>query len=222
MVENGFALFDCSLVRLATGRSCINLRELLDILRTAPLSVLEHHLLRCPLEDHFELYEFPNDLARWCWDALGDHQLAEELALLNPYAVGISELRSNVVNILEDRLWTLDRVPWCRPGFELHLLESRLISFDTRERFTSLASLAEAFPRFSRRSIFFHVHEAHARNGVDDFSAWLEYSGGPPALIERIRAIDFYFLNLNQLQRQLLEAFCAHLSEPQVILGAMR
>ena len=222
MAETGFALFDCSLVRLATGRSCTNLRELLETLRTAPLSVLEHHLLRCPLEDHFELNEFPNDLARWCWDALGERQLAEELALVNPYVSGIKELRTALVNKLEDRLWALERVPWCRPGFELHLLESRLIAFDTRERFATLASLAEAFPRFSRRSLFFHVHEAHARRGVDDFSAWLERSGGPPTLVERIRAIDFYFLNLNQLRRQLLDAFCAHLSEPQVVLGAVR
>ncbi|MBX9788226.1 MAG: hypothetical protein K2Y37_04880 [Pirellulales bacterium] len=222
MADTSFALFDCSLVRLATGRSCTNLRELLETLRTAPLSVLEHHLLRCPLEDHFELNEFPNDLARWCWDALGERQLAEELALVNPYVSGIRELRTALVNKLEDRLWALERVPWCRPGFELHLLESRLIAFDTRERFATLASLAEAFPRFSRRSLFFHVHEAHARRGVDDFSAWLERVDGPPTLVERIRGIDFYFLNLNQLRRQLFDAFCAHLSEPQAVLGAVR
>ncbi len=222
MADTGFVLFDCSLVRLATGRSCTNLRELLDTLRTAPLSVLEHHLLRCPLEDHFELYEFPNDLARWCWDALGERQLAEELALVNPYVSGMKSLRTALVNSLEERLWALDRVPWCRPGFELHLLESRLISFDTGERFATLAALTEALPGLSRRSLFFHVHEAHARRGVDDFSAWLERNDGAPELVQRIRAIDFYFLNLNQLRRQLLDAFCAHLSEPQVVLGAMR
>ena len=36
-------------------------------------------MMRCALEDHFELHEFPNDLARWCWDALGDHVLGEQL-----------------------------------------------------------------------------------------------------------------------------------------------
>ena len=222
MADSSFSLFDCSLVRLATGRSCTNLRELLDALRTSPVSVLEHHLLRCPLEDHFELYEFPNDLARWCWDALGERQLAEELALVNPYTAGVNELRTLLVNKLEDRLWTLDRVPWCRPGFELHLLESRLISFDTGERFATLVSLAQALQGLSRRSLFFHVHEAHARRGVDDFSAWVERTDGPPELIKQIRAIDFYFLNLNQLRRQLLDAFCAQLAEPQVVLGVLR
>ena len=26
-------------------------------------------MMRCALEDYFELYEFPNDLARWSWEA---------------------------------------------------------------------------------------------------------------------------------------------------------
>ena len=80
-----FAVFDCSLARCAIGQSCSNLRELLTALHSVPDNVLEHHMLRCPLEDHFELYEFPNDLARWCWDALGDHVIGEQLGLVDPY-----------------------------------------------------------------------------------------------------------------------------------------
>ena len=66
-----FCCMDCSLVRCATGRVCSNLRELLEAIRTVPDAVLEHHMMRCALEDHFELHEFPNDLARWCWTRLG-------------------------------------------------------------------------------------------------------------------------------------------------------
>ena len=84
-VTEPFCLFDCSLVRRATGRVCVNLRDLLDAIHTVPDAVLEHHMMRCALEDHFELHEFPNDLARWCWDALGDHVLGEQLGLVDPY-----------------------------------------------------------------------------------------------------------------------------------------
>jgi len=80
-----FAVFDCSLARCPIGQSCSNLRELLAALHSIPDNVLEHHMLRCTLEDHFELYEFPNDLARWCWDALGDHVVGEQLGLVDPY-----------------------------------------------------------------------------------------------------------------------------------------
>ena len=70
--------------------------------------------------------------------------------------------------------------PWCRPGLELHLVESRLVAFDTGERFSTLAGLVEALPRMSRRSLFFHVHEAFRRKNVDDFSSWLEQINAPP------------------------------------------
>jgi hypothetical protein len=209
-----FAVFDCSLARLAIGRSCSNLRELLAALRDIPDNVLEHHMLRCPLEDHFELYEFPNDLARWCWDDLGDHVVGEQLGLVDPYRYRSTvEMRAKLIEILEDRLWNLDHIPWCRPGLELHLLASRLVAYDTGQRIPTPVALAEAIPQMSLRSLFFHVHEARRRTdgASDDFSLWLEQREVNPALIHRLRAIDFYFLNLNQLRRELVEVFGQYL-----------
>lgn len=223
MSELSFALHDCSLVRWATGRSCANLRELFEALRTAPETVLQHHMMRCALEDHFDLYEFPNDLSRWCWDALGDRQLAEELSLINPYLLSnVEELRTALVTAIEVRLWGLDRVPWCRPGLELHLIESLLIDFDTGERLFSLVALAEALPRISRRSLYFHFHEAHRRHSSDDISAWLERCGAAPGAVRALQHIDFYYLNLNQLRRQVLEILCAEVAEPAAVLGCLR
>ncbi len=118
-MNNEFSLYDCSLARCAVGRACSNLRELLDAIRTVPPAVLEHHMMRCALEDHFELYEFPNDFARWCWEALGDHLLGEQLALVDPYHLPTMDaVRTALVEIIEDRLWDLERVPWCRAGLD--------------------------------------------------------------------------------------------------------
>jgi hypothetical protein len=209
-----FAVFDCSMARCAIGQSCSNLRELLMALRSVPDNVLEHHMLRCPLEDHFELYEFPNDLARWCWDDLGDHVIGEQLGLVDPYRYhSIADLRAKLVEILEDRLWNMDRVPWCRPGLELHLLASRVVAYDTGQRISTPVALAEAIPQMSSRSLFFHVHEAQRRTGgqSDDFSLWLEQYEANPSLVVRLRAIDFYFLNLSQLRRELMDVFGQHL-----------
>ena len=139
---------DCSLIRCATGRVCSNLRELLDAIRTVSDAVLEHHMMRCALEDHFELHEFPNDLARWCWTSLGDHVLGEQLGLVDPYHLpSTAGLRALLVNLIEDRLWGLDHVPWSRPGLELQLIESRLIAYDTGERIFTPAALVEAIER---------------------------------------------------------------------------
>ncbi len=212
-----FALVDCSLARRAIGRSCSNLRELLDAVRTAPDAVLEHHMLRCPLEDYFEMYEFPNDLARWCWEALGDPVLAEELGLVDPYKeTSIAGLRSTLIDAIEDRLWGLDRIPWCRPGLELHLIASRLVAYDTGERIPTPAALAETIERMSARSLFFHVHEARRRTGgqTDDFSLWLEQFETCQSLAKSVREIDFYFLNLSQLRQEILTLFQQQSSVP--------
>jgi hypothetical protein len=205
-----FCVMDCSLVRCATGRVCVNLRELLEAMRSVPDAVLEHHMMNCVLENHFELHEFPNDLARWCWAVLGDHVLGEQLGLVDPYRQpSTAALRAALVNVMEDRLWGLDHVPWCRPGLELHLIESRLIAYDTGERIFTPAALLEAIERMSPRSLYFHVHNARRRTGgrSDDFSQWLEQCGAEAHLVAALRGIDFYFLNLRQLRQALSEAF---------------
>jgi hypothetical protein len=207
-VNEPFVLYDCGLVRSASGRVCTNLRELQEAVRTVPDAVLEHHMMRCALEDYFELNEFPNDLARWCWYCLGDHVLGESLGLVDPYRCEtIAQLRATLGNLIEDRLWGVDRVPWCRPGLELYLVQSRLVTFDTGERIPTRAALTEALERMSLRSLFYHVHEARRRTGgrTDDFSLWLEDVGADPGVVARVRAIDFYSLNLNQLRRELLQ-----------------
>ena len=96
MSDEPFEVYECSLARLATGRSCSNLRELLEAIRTVPDTVLEHHMMRCALEDHFELDEFPNEFARWCWDSLGDHLLGEQLALIDPYHLRYADKRERM------------------------------------------------------------------------------------------------------------------------------
>jgi hypothetical protein len=194
---------------------------LLDSLRVVSDAVIEHHMMRCALEDHFELYEFPNDLARWCWDALGDRRSGEELGLIDPFRhPSIAAVRAALIDVVEDRLWGVERVPWCRPGLELHLLESRLVAYDTGQRFETPAALAEAVDRMSLRSLFFHVHEARRRTSgqTDDFSEWLAGYGAEPALVEHLRKIDFYALNLSQLRAAIQEVLRLHLTlEPNVL-----
>lgn len=205
-----FCVMDCSLVRYATGRACSNLRELIEAIRTVPDAVLEHHMMRCALEDHFELHEFSNDLARWCWTVLGDNVLGEQLGLVDPYRQSsTTSLRAALVNVIEDRLWGLDHTPWCRPGLEFHLVESHLIAYDTGDRIYTPAALMEAIERMSSRSLFYHVHDARQRTAgqSDDFSSWLETCEADASLVAALRGIDFYFLNLSQLRQALSETF---------------
>jgi hypothetical protein len=128
-------------------------------------------------------------------------------------------LRASLINVVEDRLWGWDRAPWCRPGMELHLIESHLIAYDTGDRISTPAALAEAIGHMASRSLFFHVHDARRRTAgqSDDFSLWLEKCGADASLIAMLRQIDFYFLNLSQLREALTEAFRHHISEAPAI-----
>jgi hypothetical protein len=147
--------------------------------------------------------------------------LGEQLGLVDPYQHGsVASLRLALANAIEERLWGLERVPTCQPGLELHLIESSILSFDTGERFSTPAAIAEALPSITLRSLFYHVHEARRRSPgcVDDFSGWLEHYGADGPLVTRLRAIDFYFLNLNQLRREFIEVFRQYLPEPDTVM----
>lgn len=178
-------------------------------------------MMRCALDDHFELYEFPNDLARWCWEALGDDVLGEQLGLVDPFQhASIASLRIALANVIEERLWGLDRVPSCRSGLELQLIESRVIAYHTGVRFPTPAALAESLPGLPLRSLFYHVHEARRRTEgrTDDFSDWLDRYGAEAPLVAKLRAVDFHFLNLSQLRHEIVEVFRQYLPEPHAVM----
>jgi hypothetical protein len=180
-------------------------------------------MMRCALEDHFELYEFPNDLARWCWEALGDQLLGEQLGLIDPYRLpSLATIRATLIDVIEERLWGMERVPWCRPGLELYLLESRLVAYTTGQSFATPVALAEAVDRMSVRSLYFHVHEARRRNSGhnDDISQWLADYGADPRLVEDLRKIDFYALNLSQLRTAVQQVFRLHMTLEPVLQKA--
>ena len=94
-----------------------------------------------------------------------------------------------------------------------------MIAYDTGERIGTPASLLEAIERMPVRSLFFHFHEARRRTlgHSDDFSLWLEQTGADASLVARVRAIDFYFLNLSQLRQALVEAFRHYVEEAPAI-----
>jgi hypothetical protein len=137
------------------------------------------------------------------------------MGLADPYREAATALRGTLINLIEDRLWGLDRAAWCRPGLELHLIGSYLIAYDTGDRAETPAALLEAIQRMSSRSLFFHVHDARRRTvgQSDDFSLWLEKCGADASLVASLREIDFYFLKLSQLRQALIEAFQHYLAE---------
>jgi hypothetical protein len=206
MIES-FVVYDAHILRIATGRTAVNLRELLAALRDIDDAVLRHHLFRFPLSPSYDFSEYGHELAWWAAAGLQDAVLAERLGNFDPYAdPEPAVLRRALVDIVEDHLMSSGHVPWARPGHELHLARSILVTYPTGRTAIDLGELREALLAASRGSLYFHFFEARTRvaGRTDDYSAWLRGSLGRPDLADAVGRIDFPSLRVEELREALV------------------
>jgi hypothetical protein len=211
-----FAVIDCAMLSIATGVSAQNLRELRDRLRSVPASSLYFHFWGAHLRPGFDEPEYGNDFALWARHGLSDLALAERLSVIKPPSFGdLEALREELVEVVEQRLYEREIVPWAPADQEFHFLRSTLVVLDTGTRLETPEALGAALPRLSPSSLFYHFIDALRRppEGTDDFRAWLSGFGDRYAgLIERLAEIDPYFVTLTRLGQELTQAFAAHLA----------
>ena len=211
-----FAVIDCAMLSIATGVSAQNLRELRDRLRSVPASSLYFHFWGAHLRPGFDEPEYGNDFALWARHGLSDPALAERLSVITPPGFGdLEALREQLVEVVEQRLYEREVVPWAPADQEFHFLRSTLVVLDTGTRLETPEALGAALPRLSPSSLFYHFIDALRRppEGTDDVRAWLSGFGDRYAgLIERLAEIDPYFVTLTRLGQELTQAFAAHLA----------
>lgn len=209
-----FAVKDCALIALATGKRAQNLKELREILLTINPGSIYYHFWGALLQPKFEEREYNNDFAVWARHALHDNVLAERLAVIDPTRYSdLETLRQELLDVIEDRLDEMTHVPWARLDQQFEFIRSQIVVFDTHKRIETPEELAVLLPTFSTSSIFYHFIDARSRSEqvMDDFCAWLMGCGGEhAALCERLVAIDPFFLPLTVLRRQLAELFADH------------
>ena len=206
-----FALRDCALIAIATGRKAQNLREMADILSGVSEDCIYHHVWGGLLEPRFEEREFNNDFAAWARHGLHDGVLAERLAMVNPSDAGtLEDLRQEFLDIIEERLDESEYLHWSRATEQIEFLRSQIVVFDTGRVATDPAQLARVLPDLSAGSVFYHFVDARRRHPDqrDDFSTWLVDLGPEhQAIVERLATIDPYFTSLTELRRRIAEAF---------------
>src|SRR3990172_11951859 len=127
-----FAVIDCAMLSIATGVSAQNLRELRDRLRSLPASSLYFHFWGAHLRPGFEEPEYNNDFALWAKHGLNDLGLAERLSVIDPPSFGdLEALREELVDVVEQRLYEREVVPWAPADQEFHFIRSTLVVLDT-------------------------------------------------------------------------------------------
>jgi hypothetical protein len=195
-----FEVKDCALItRMAGIGTAMNLRELLERVRSMPVECLFHHFCETVLRPTFDDPEFSNDFAVWAKRSLRDSVLAERLAIINPYKFeSFEDLRLHLVDIVEERLAEAGPVQWVETDHQFYFMQAVTVVFD---------SGIKQMPNLSPGSIYYHFVEARRRTPtrLDDFSSWLlEFDDGVSGLVESLQTIDFYFLNLSELKRALV------------------
>jgi len=202
-----FQFVDYEGITVATGWEARNLRELIEVLRRAPVDVLHHHLFRAALAHRYGTWDHPNDFAAWAAIGLGDPVLAEKLSSLDLFRRGDGEdTRAAVLEVLEEHLEAQATVPWARPGLEFHFASGIFFELPGLREAWTLDELAAGIAESPLSSLYFHFHEARLRgtDDEDDFSRWLEDELSRKDLSERLRRIDFYLFGLEELRERIL------------------
>ena len=212
MPHEPFSIKDCALIARTVGLpAAATLRELRARVEACPTASLYHHFCETKLRPSFDDPEYPNDLAAWSAHALRDAVLAERLAILDGFDYeDLESLRTDTLEVLDQRLGETPSLAWAQPSENFEFMQAMTVVFDTGVRADSIEALALAFDSMSNGSVYFHFVEARRRptRGIDDFTTWLSMQDTPPVdLIARLAEIDFHWLSLNGIKKQIRGAF---------------
>ncbi|MCG5536650.1 DUF5752 family protein [Ectothiorhodospira mobilis] len=205
-----FAVKDCALIALSTGRRAYGLRELREQLQEVAVNSIYHHFWGGLIQARFEEREFNNDFAAWVRHTLHDAALAERLAVLDPTDFpDLEELRAELLDLMDQRLDESEALHWMRADRSFEFIRSQIVTFDTRHRIASPQALAVLMPHLSTGSIFYHFIDARRRapGQMDDFRAWLEAFGEEAdGMRQALAGVEPYFASLGEIRQRLAEA----------------
>lgn len=206
-----FAVKDCALLAIATGKKATNLSEMLNLLPTVHAGSIYHHFLGALLRPRFDEPEYNNDFASWAYYGLRDIKLAERLAVIDPIDFpNLEALRQHLIEIIEQRVDEIERLSWVPSYRAFHFQRAEIVVFDTRNRVEHPEEFAELIPYVTLGTVFYHFIDARRRSpeGIDDFRAWLSGFGDRyVSLSDQLALLDPYFTTLAHLRDKLAEIF---------------
>lgn len=191
-----------------TGLKASNLRDLVDILKKVPESVVYYHTHHFLEEHHYLTPEPANDFALWVSDALGDEVLGERLASVDAFDFPtIGALKMWLVDVIEDYLEKNPDGKKAPEGQEFHFIRSRGVILPTLYVAHDLRQFVEVLKKITVDSIYFHVFEARLRlqKGTNDFSIWIKDCVGEDEVADKIARLDPYCYTLDSLRSTMIQ-----------------
>ena len=195
-------------VKVLTGLKASSLRELVDILRGVPDSVVYYHTHHFLEEHHYLTPEPANDFALWVSDALGDEVLGEKLATVDTFDFPtMGALKMRLVEVIEDHISKSPDGRKSPEGEEFHFIRSISTILPTPYIAYDLREFVEIMRKITVDSIYFHVFEARLRlqKGTNDFSIWIKDCLDEGELANKIARLDPYLYTLENLRSTIIQ-----------------
>lgn len=195
-------------LRESTGLKARNLRELVNIIKDVPGSVIYYHTHVFLQQHQFASPEPPNAFAYWVTHAIGDEILGEKLGSIDisQYYI-IRALREKMIEVIEGHLFDISEIRNAPEGKEFDFTKSRSFIFPIPYAANDLGEFIDALKKISLYSVHFHIFAARLKfeKGINDFSNWMERDLGFAHLAEKINMLDPYTYTLVGLRDKIIE-----------------
>ncbi len=202
-----FEFKQCVTILKSTGKKAKNLKELCVLIGSVSDESIFHHTYQYFLKEH--VLEYTNDFAHWVGESLEERSLAEQLSNIDPYSLGsLADLRQELQNVITAYL---DRSPEpreARQREEFFFNETVTFVFPVGIWVRNLAEFLMAIKLIESGSIYYHFYEARVRveDRMDDFSKWIGEALGKEDLAMRIRSIDPFMHNVEEIRHHIADA----------------
>ncbi len=191
-----------------TGIKAKNLKELVDILKNAPDSIVYYHTHHFLEEHHYLTPEPANDFAVWVSAVLGEEVLGEKLASIDAFEFPVlGALRERIVNVIGEYISSGQELRKAPEGREFYFIKWVSVILPTPDAARDLREFVEALRKLSLGSLYFHIFESRLRLGkvTNDFSVWMKDSLEEQELAEAIEKVDPYTYTLEGVRSQLIK-----------------
>ncbi len=205
-MDNPFHFYTQANLVLLLGIKAKNPVELMEGIRTVPVSSVYFHTHRFLQQHHYLSPEPPNDFAYWLTSILNLRELGEAMASVDAVRwKSLEKLRNEFIRILEDYI-AQDKYTIAAPqGSEFHFMSAKVFVLPTACVANNLEEFLDGISKVSVSSLYFHVFEARMRLEEDenDFTAWFR-GIGQDKLARDLANLDPYTMTLEGLRSRIV------------------
>jgi hypothetical protein len=202
-----FEFKQCITLLKATGLKARNLDQLMEAIAVIGEESIFHHTYEYFLKER--VFEYTNDFAHWAGESLEESTLAEQLSNIDPYEFDdLAELRQRLTTVIEGYLKLFPEAGQARPGDEFCFNETVTLVFPVGIKARNLAEFLMAVKIVDSTSLYYHFFAARTRlkGSSDDFSRWIADVFQKEELARKIRSIDPFMHNLEEIRGHVVEA----------------